>query len=161
MVWGIVAIFFHKKNRSSSYIQYYSWIKNALPSGDKIFLFRLAVICWAICIVFKASVRRRLGAKAQLEVKASRRIEIRRKATVAAEKNLKRGAAAAGRRKSGDGGSESGFGDLRFGPESPSSPLIRGGGSSSSRSGDDGWDRRRGGGGSRGRGGGGGSRGGW
>jgi hypothetical protein len=70
---------------------------------------------------------------------------------VAAEKNLKRGAAAAGRRKSGDGGSESGFGDLRFGPESPSSPLIRGGGG--------GWDRRRGGGGSRGRGGGGGSRG--
>jgi hypothetical protein len=63
---------------------------------------------------------------------------------VAAEKNLKRGAAAAGRRKSGDGGSESGFGDLRFGPESPSSPLIRGGGG--------GWDRRRGGGGSRGRG---------
>jgi hypothetical protein len=65
---------------------------------------------------------------------------------VAAEKNLKRGAAAAGRRKSG-------FGDLRFGPESPSSPLIRGGGSNS-RSGGDGWDRRRGGGGSRGRGGG-------
>jgi hypothetical protein len=57
---------------------------------------------------------------------------------VAAEKNLKRGVAAAGRRKSGDGGSESGFGDLRFGSESP-------------------W--RRGGGGSRGRGGGGGSRG--
>jgi hypothetical protein len=45
-----------------------------------------------------------------------------------------------------------------FGPESPSSPLIRGGGSSS-RSGGGGWDRRRGGGGSRGRGGGGGSRG--
>jgi hypothetical protein len=39
-------------------------------------------------IVFKASLRRRLGAKAQLEVKASRRLEIRRKATVAAEKNL-------------------------------------------------------------------------
>jgi hypothetical protein len=77
---------------------------------------------------------------------------------VAAEKNLKRGAAAAGRRKSGDGGSKSGFDDLRFGPESPSSPLIRGGGSSS-RSGGDGWDRRRGSGGSRGRGGGGGSRG--
>jgi hypothetical protein len=77
---------------------------------------------------------------------------------VAAEKNLKRGAAAAGRRKSGDGSSKSGFGDLRFGPESPSSPLIRGGGSSS-RSGGDGWDRRRGSGGSRGRGGGGGSRG--
>jgi hypothetical protein len=73
---------------------------------------------------------------------------------VAAEKNLKRGAAAAGRRKSGDGGSESGFGDLRFGPESPSPPLIRGGGSSSSRSGSGVWDRRRGGGGSRGRGGG-------
>jgi hypothetical protein len=36
----------------------------------------------------KASLRRRLGAKAQLEVKASRRLEIRRKATVAAEKNL-------------------------------------------------------------------------
>jgi hypothetical protein len=83
----------------------------------------------------------------------SRRLEILRKATVAAEKNLKRGAAAAERRKSGDGGSESGFGDLRFGPESPSSPLIRGGGSSS-RSGGGGWDRRRGGGGSRGRGGG-------
>jgi hypothetical protein len=108
--------------------------------------------------VRKASLRRRLGAKAQLEVKASRRLEIRRKATVAAEKNLKRGAAAAGRRKSGDGGSESGFGDLRFGPESPSYPLIRGGGSSS-RSGGGSWDRRRGGGGSRGRGGGGGSRG--
>jgi hypothetical protein len=67
----------------------------------------------------------------QLEVKASRRLEIQRKATMAAEKNLKRGAAAAGIRKSGDGGSESGFSDLRFGPESPSSPLIRGGGSSS------------------------------
>jgi hypothetical protein len=107
-----------------------------------------------LIIVFKASVRRRLGAKAQLEVKASRRLEIRRKATVAAEKNLKRGAAAAGRRKSGNGGSESGFGDLRFGPESPFSPLIRGGGSSS-RSGGGGWDRRRGSsGGSRGRGGG-------
>jgi hypothetical protein len=99
-----------------------------------------------VAIVFKAFVRRRLGAKAQLEVKASRRLEIQRKATVAAEKNLKRGAAAAGRRKYG-------FGDLRFGPESPSSPLIRRGGSSS-RSGGDGWDRRRGGGGSRGRGGG-------
>jgi hypothetical protein len=95
-------------------------------------------------IVFKASVRRRLGAKAQLEVKASRHLEIRRKATVAAEKNLKREAVAAGRRKSGDGGSESGFVDLRFGPESPSSPLIRGGGSSSKSGG--GWDRRRGGG---------------
>jgi hypothetical protein len=88
-------------------------------------------------IVFKASVRRRLGAKAQLEVKASRRLEIRRKATVAAEKNLKREAVAAGRRKSG-------FVDLRFGLESPSSPLIRGGGSSSKSGG--GWDRRRGGG---------------
>jgi hypothetical protein len=74
------------------------------------------------------------------------------------KKTLKRGAVAAGRRKSSDGGSESGFGDLRFGPESPSSPLIRGG-SSSSRSGGGGWDRRRGGGGSRGKGGGGGSRG--
>jgi hypothetical protein len=71
---------------------------------------------------------------------------------VAAEKNLKRGAAAARRRKSGDGGSESGFDDLRFGPKSPSSPLIRGGGSS--RSGGGGWDRRRGDGGSRRRGGG-------
>jgi hypothetical protein len=71
---------------------------------------------------------------------------------VAAEKNLKRGASAAGRRKSGDGGSESGFGDLRFGPESPSSPLIRGGGSNSRSGGGGGWDRRRGGGGgSRGR----------
>jgi hypothetical protein len=108
-----------------------------------------------LIIVFKASLRRRLGAKAQLEVKVSRHLEIRRKVTVAVEKNLKRGVAAAGRRKSGDGGSESGFRDLRFGPESHSSPLIRGGGS---RSGD-GWDRRRGGGGSRGRGGGGESRG--
>jgi hypothetical protein len=36
-----------------------------------------------------------------------------------------------GRRKSGDGGSEFGFGGLRFGPESPSPPLIRGGGGSS------------------------------
>jgi hypothetical protein len=62
---------------------------------------------------------------------------------VAAEKNLKREAVAAGRRKSVDGGSESGFVDLRFGPESPSSPLIRGGGSSSKSGG---WDRRRGGG---------------
>jgi hypothetical protein len=103
--------------------------------------------------VCKALLRQHLGAKAQLEVKASRHLEIWRKATVAAEKNLKRGAATAGRRKSGDGGSESGFGDLRFGPESPSSPLIRGGGSSS-RSGGGSWDRRRGGGGSRGRGGG-------
>jgi hypothetical protein len=119
--------------------------------------------CWSVVHSFqgvrKASLRRGLGAKAQLEVKASRCLEIRHKATVAAEKNLKRGAAAAGRRKSGDRGSKSGFGDLRFGPESPSSPLIRGGGSSS-RSGGDGWDRGRGGGGgSRGRGGGGGSRG--
>jgi hypothetical protein len=118
--------------------------------------------CWSVVHSFqgvrKASLRRRLGAKAQLEVKASRRLEIRRKATVAAEKNLKRGVAAVGRRKSGDRGSKSGFGDLRFGPESPSSPLIRGGGSSS-RSGGDGWDRRSGGGRSRGRGGGGGSRG--
>jgi hypothetical protein len=70
---------------------------------------------------------------------------------VAAEKNLKRGAAAARRRKSSDRGSETGFGDLRFGPESPSPPLIRRGGSSS-KSGS-GWDRRRGGGGSKGRGG--------
>jgi hypothetical protein len=77
---------------------------------------------------------------------------------VAVEKNLKRGAAAAGRRKSGDGGSKSSFGDLRFGSESPSSPLIRGGGSSS-RSDGDGWDNKRGGGGSRGRGGGGGNKG--
>jgi hypothetical protein len=71
----------------------------------------------------------------------SPRLEIRRKAMVAAEKNLKREAAAAGRRKFGDGGSESGLGDLRFGPESPSPPLICGGG---------GGDKRRGGGGSRG-----------
>jgi hypothetical protein len=82
-------------------------------------------------IVFKALLKRRLSDRAHREVKASPHLEIRRKATVAAEKNLKRGAAAAGRRKSGDGGSESSFGDLRFGPESPSSPLIRGGGSSS------------------------------
>jgi hypothetical protein len=54
----------------------------------------------------------------------SPRLEIRRKAMVAAEKNLKREAAAAGRRKSGDGGSESGLGDLRFGPESPSPPSF-------------------------------------
>jgi hypothetical protein len=59
---------------------------------------------------------------------------------MAAEKNLKRGAAAAGRRKSGDGGSKSGFGDLRFGPESPSPPLIREGGS---RSGDGGQEKGR------------------
>jgi hypothetical protein len=39
-------------------------------------------------IVFKALLRRHLGAKVQLEVKASRRLEIRRKATVAAEKKL-------------------------------------------------------------------------
>jgi hypothetical protein len=84
-----------------------------------------------VIIVFKASLKRHLSDRAHREVKASPRLEIQHKATVAAEKNLKRGAAAAGRRKSGDGGSESGFGDLRFGPESPSPPLIRGGGSSS------------------------------
>jgi hypothetical protein len=70
---------------------------------------------------------------------------------VADKKNLKRGVAAAGRRKSDNGGSKSGFDGLRFGPESPSPPLIRGGGR----------DRRRGGDRNRGRGGGDRSRSGW
>jgi hypothetical protein len=60
-------------------------------------------------IVFKVSLKHRLSDRAHREVKASPHLEIRCKAILAAEKNLKRGVATAGRRKSGDGGSESGL----------------------------------------------------
>jgi hypothetical protein len=48
VVWGIVAMCFHLNIRPCSYEQFWTWIKSALPGGDKIYLFGLAAICWLI-----------------------------------------------------------------------------------------------------------------
>jgi hypothetical protein len=45
--WGIVAICFNQKVRPDCYSQFWSWIKQALPSCEGCFLYGLAAICWA------------------------------------------------------------------------------------------------------------------
>jgi hypothetical protein len=47
-VWGVVAISFHQSDRPSSYEQFECWVMRALPGGKEIYMFGLAVICWAI-----------------------------------------------------------------------------------------------------------------
>jgi hypothetical protein len=48
VVWGIIAIYFHKKYRPNSYLQFWPWIQKALPGGQKVVMFGLATISWAI-----------------------------------------------------------------------------------------------------------------
>jgi hypothetical protein len=48
VVWGVMALSFHKKDRPTSYEQYDPWIRKALPGGDAVYMFGLAAICWAI-----------------------------------------------------------------------------------------------------------------
>jgi hypothetical protein len=43
-----VAICFGQNSRPSSYEQYWLWIKQALPGGDKFYMLGLAAICWAL-----------------------------------------------------------------------------------------------------------------
>jgi predicted deacetylase len=44
-VWSIVAVCLDQQDRSSSYEQFWPWIKKALPRGDKTFIFGFAPIC--------------------------------------------------------------------------------------------------------------------
>jgi hypothetical protein len=46
--WGIVALCLHQSTRPMSYEQYWDWIKQALPGGDKFYMLGLAAICWAL-----------------------------------------------------------------------------------------------------------------
>jgi hypothetical protein len=44
----VIAISFHQRDRPSSYEQYDSWIKKALPSEEEVYMFGMAAVCWAI-----------------------------------------------------------------------------------------------------------------
>jgi hypothetical protein len=48
VVWGVVALCFHQKDRPSCYKQYWPWVKKALLGGDKMYTFGVAADCWAM-----------------------------------------------------------------------------------------------------------------
>jgi hypothetical protein len=48
VVWGVVALSIHQKYMPNSYEQSDPWIKKALPGGEVVHMFGLAVICWSI-----------------------------------------------------------------------------------------------------------------
>jgi hypothetical protein len=45
---GIIAFCFHQRGMSSSFEQFDSWVKNALPRGEKFYMLGLTAVCWAI-----------------------------------------------------------------------------------------------------------------
>jgi hypothetical protein len=48
VVWGVVALCFHQRNRPICYEQFWVWIVNALPGGQKVYMLGLAAVCWTI-----------------------------------------------------------------------------------------------------------------
>jgi hypothetical protein len=48
VIWGVIPICFGQRVRPKSYEQFWKWIPIALPGGDKLYMFGLATICWAI-----------------------------------------------------------------------------------------------------------------
>jgi hypothetical protein len=48
VVWWVIAAYFGQVCRPRSYAQYWVWIPNALPGGDKMYMVGLAAICWVI-----------------------------------------------------------------------------------------------------------------
>jgi hypothetical protein len=49
VIWGVIAICFHKKFRLSCHEQFWPWINKSLPGGEAVYMFELAAVCWAIC----------------------------------------------------------------------------------------------------------------
>lgn len=47
VTWGVIALCFHQNTRPSSYAQFWSWIRAALPGGDHMWMFGLATVMWA------------------------------------------------------------------------------------------------------------------
>jgi hypothetical protein len=45
---GIVAICFPEKDRPRNYVQFWDWIKKALPGGEEVVMLGLATICWSL-----------------------------------------------------------------------------------------------------------------
>jgi hypothetical protein len=48
---GVVALCFSQATRPGSYMQYWAWVKSALPRGHEVYVLGLAAICWATCKV--------------------------------------------------------------------------------------------------------------
>jgi hypothetical protein len=48
VVWGVVALSFHQRDRPTPYDQFDIWARKALPGGDAVYMFGMAAICWAI-----------------------------------------------------------------------------------------------------------------
>jgi hypothetical protein len=48
VVWGTLAICFNQSDRPSSYEHFFTWIKKALPGGERVYIVGLAAFCWAI-----------------------------------------------------------------------------------------------------------------
>jgi hypothetical protein len=45
---GVIAICFHQNTRPICYEQFWTWIEQALPGEEKVYMLGLAAICWAI-----------------------------------------------------------------------------------------------------------------
>jgi hypothetical protein len=45
---GVVASCFQQTTRPLCYVQYWQWVKMALPGGDSVYMLGVAAICWAI-----------------------------------------------------------------------------------------------------------------
>jgi hypothetical protein len=48
VIWGVFAICFKQNTRPSTYEQFWIWIQNALPGGEKVYVLGLSAVCWAI-----------------------------------------------------------------------------------------------------------------
>jgi hypothetical protein len=48
VIWGIVALCFQQNCRPKSYDQFWQWIYSALLEGEKLYMFGLSTIRWAV-----------------------------------------------------------------------------------------------------------------